>query len=183
MNSTYVYIGRFQLPHIGHELVIKKALEKTNELILLVGSSNATRNKKNPFLYIERKEMLEKIVKKYSKDARIYILPLPDFKDDTSWVDEIKRLVSSVASNNEIVITGCRKKGDDSTYYLHIFPDFKSDLIEEINVDSEVVSSTQMRNIFYSGKIISPTLISDEVRQYLEEFKVKNIGIYNDLKK
>lgn len=39
MNQVYVYIGRFQLPHVGHESVMKHALGNCDHLVLLVGSS------------------------------------------------------------------------------------------------------------------------------------------------
>ena len=53
-----IYIGRFQPLHIGHEQVIRNALERVETLIIIVGSSDMARTPVNPFLYDERAAMI-----------------------------------------------------------------------------------------------------------------------------
>lgn len=54
------FLGRFQPLHNGHLQVIKKAFELTDNLIMLVGSSNVSRSIRNPFTFEERKCMIWK---------------------------------------------------------------------------------------------------------------------------
>ena len=58
MSKVYVYIGRFQIPHFGHESVMKHAINEGDEVLILIGSSNTPRSRKNPFSFEERKEMV-----------------------------------------------------------------------------------------------------------------------------
>lgn len=57
--KVYVYIGRFQMAHKGHEETIKHALEQSDRLVILVGSSDLARDSKNPFTFEERKQVLD----------------------------------------------------------------------------------------------------------------------------
>ena len=47
--DNLIYIGRFQLPHVGHINVIKQALAISNRVIVVVGSPGIARSPKNPF--------------------------------------------------------------------------------------------------------------------------------------
>ena len=182
MNQVYVYVGRFQLPHIGHESVMQYALDKSDHLVLLVGSSGNERSVKNPFTFEERKEMLEAVTSRMHKNKKVSILSLPDFPTDKEWTDEVQRLVSSVIKENDaITVTGCRKTGDESTYYLHLFPEWKTDFISEINFEGiDVISSTKAREFFYKSEAL-PEILSHEVKHYLSDFKVKKDYVFEKL--
>lgn len=182
MSKVYVYIGRFQIPHVGHESVMQYALDKSDHLVLLVGSADDERTTKNPFTFEERKEMLEVITGKMHKNKKVSILSLPDFSTDKEWTDEVQRLVSSVTEEDDaITVTGCRKTGDESTYYLHLFPEWKTDFISEINFEGvDIISSTKAREFFYKDEEI-PEIISSEIRKYLSDFKVKKEYVFEDL--
>ena len=70
---TGLLVGRFQAPHIGHNLIIDKALELCDETVVLIGSAQEERTFKNPFSYAERKMFLQKM---YGDALQIY--PLDD---------------------------------------------------------------------------------------------------------
>lgn len=182
MSKVYVYIGRFQIPHVGHESVMQYALDKSDHLVLLVGSADDERTTKNPFTFEERKEMLEVITGRMHKNKKVSIISLPDFSTDKEWTDEVQRLVSSVTEEDDaITVTGCRKTGDESTYYLHLFPEWKTDFISEINFEGvDIISSTKAREFFYKDEEI-PEIISSEIRKYLSDFKVKKEYVFEDL--
>lgn len=86
-----LYIGRFQPFHKGHLLVVRKALEDCNTLVIAVGSSQENRTKKNPFTYEERKLMIERSCQVGSfilARKKIIVVPVPDrleYSDDASW--------------------------------------------------------------------------------------------------
>ncbi len=182
MSKVYVYIGRFQIPHVGHESVMKHAINEGNDVLILIGSSNTPRSRKNPFSFEERKEMVQNITNKYKGNKKVSILALPDFEKDQDWVDEVQKLVSS-SSNKEdqIFITGCQKTGDESTFYLKLFPEWKSDFIQEVNFEGiDVISSTKIREMFYEN-IPIPDVISLETKEYLSLFKEKNKVLFESL--
>ncbi|MDI6977129.1 adenylyltransferase/cytidyltransferase family protein [Serratia sp. Se-RSBMAAmG] len=180
--SLYVYIGRFQIPHFGHASVMKHALEKGDKVLILIGSANTERSRKNPFSFEERREMVEGVIaglkEKTGRDIPVDILPLNDFESDQAWVDEVKRLVPQEA---DTFITGCRKSGDESTFYLSLFPEWKEDFIFEVNVEGmDVISSTKVRELFYKGEAI-PDVIAPSTKGFLERFRVGNGDILASL--
>lgn len=173
MMKKYVYIGRFQLPHIGHERIIEHAIKNADKFTLLVGSVNAPIDKKNPFTFEERKEMLtricERIKAETGKDIPIEIIPLKDFNDNDQWVQEVKRLTLS-KPDEEVFLAGCKKDGDGSTFYLDLFPEWTQDFIEEISYPGiEVISSTKLRKMFFDGEIL-PDVISKTTKEYLNNY-------------
>lgn len=62
-------VGRFQLLHKGHEQLINLGLEMCERFVVLIGSSNESRTKDNPFTFEERKEMIKTI---YGDKVEIY---------------------------------------------------------------------------------------------------------------
>jgi len=50
--SRALIFGRFQPFHLGHLMVIKWALEKFDELVLLVGMANESHTLLNPFTQV-----------------------------------------------------------------------------------------------------------------------------------
>lgn len=177
--SVYVYIGRFQIPHFGHESVMKHALEKGDKVLILIGSANTERSRKNPFSFEERYEMVNGVIGRLKEETGrnipVYILPLNDFESDQEWVDEVKRLVPQQA---DTFITGCRKSGDESTFYLNLFPEWKQDFITEVNVEGmDVISSTKIRNIFFSEGSM-PDVISKTTQRFLDKFKIEKSEVF-----
>lgn len=142
--NTLVFIGRFQPFHNGHKAVIDKALEKADKVIVLIGSSFAARDLRNPFTFEERKEMIESV---YS-DQNVLCLPLSDYPySDQKWISKIQELVKNNTNENEkIGLIGHSK--DHTSYYLNLFPDWGS--VEVENVDE--INATFIRNQILSYK-------------------------------
>lgn len=172
--KKYVYIGRFQLPHIGHEAVIRHAIENADSFTLLIGSSNVELSNKNPFTFEERKRMMEavceRVKKEKGKDINIEILPLPDFDDNDRWVEEVKSLTRT-KKDETVYLAGCKKDGDASVFYLDLFPSWKMDLIEEVSLPGiDVISSTKLRELYFNGKDL-PNAVSEDVKNILNDMK------------
>jgi|AGFT01.1.fsa_nt_gi cytidyltransferase-related domain len=203
--KVYVYIGRFQMTHRGHEEVLKNAIEKADRVVLLVGSSELARDPKNPFTFDERKTVLEAMAQRIASEewskgrsVKINILPVHDYTyNNTKWLKEVQNQVASVSNSTDIVLTGCRKEGDASTFYLDFFPHWKQDFIEEVltvnpavpaeyrEQDSKVnptpaFSSTALRNQFFSTKQV-PSGLPAETQEFLEKFVVNKPEVLNNL--
>lgn len=144
-----VLIGRFNPPHIGHEKLVRNALEKCNKkLFIIIGSDLTIRTNQNMFFVNERIEML-KLCFGESEIQNIIFLSMPDYNNPKIWVDEVKRLtfeqISALESKNSNIsmgIFGFNK--DASSYYLKMFPEFEQMIIENSYFDC--LSSTSIRN-------------------------------------
>lgn len=54
-------VGRFQMLHKGHESLINEGLDLCERFVILLGNSEESRTKKNPFTFEERKEMIKTV--------------------------------------------------------------------------------------------------------------------------
>jgi bifunctional NMN adenylyltransferase/nudix hydrolase len=151
--DALVFIGRFQPFHKGHKEVVDAALEKAQQVVIIIGSAYAPRNIRNPFTFEERKEIIQAVypVERY---PNIRIVGVPDFPyNDQKWIKSIQEKVEAVAGDQaKIGLIGHSK--DESSYYLKIFPNWSS--VEVPNVDG--INATDIR---------SDLLVTDNVGEFL----------------
>lgn len=170
-----VFIGRFQPFHNGHKEVIKKALELTDNLIVLIGSSNVSRSIRNPFTFKERKALIQKC---FSNNIFKAILPLNDYPyNDSRWIVEVTSKVYDVIekppSKVKIALIGHTK--EDTEYYLSLFPSFDYvEVPETINLNA-----TEIRTQYFKEGTVNNS-IPDYVKHFLTIFK--NSSYYVSLK-
>lgn len=97
-------LGRFQPPHIGHVNVIEAASKDADEVIVVVGSAQASYTTKNPFTAGERIEMLQAALgARGVKNA--LLIPIFDLNRHAEWVAYVESLVppfDEVVSNNPL---------------------------------------------------------------------------------
>lgn len=161
MRDALVFIGRFQPFHNGHRAVIDAALEQAREVVVVVGSSFAARNIRNPFTFEERKAMIEACftepqhfayegVQGRVKTPRVKIVPVSDYPyDDNKWVNAIQKIVDeTVPHAKDVGLIGHSK--DNTSYYLNIFPRWKNH-VEVPNVDG--INATDIREDMMCGDI------------------------------
>lgn len=159
MRDALVFIGRFQPFHNGHKAVIDAALEQAKEVVIVVGSSFAARNIRNPFTFEERKAMIEACftdTKYFSYDGaqgrvkspRIHVVPVSDYPyDDNKWVNAIQSIVDqAVPDAKDVGLIGHSK--DSTSYYLNIFPRWK-DHVEVDDVGG--INATDIRKMMFDG--------------------------------
>ncbi len=94
-----LFVARLQPFHLGHLHAIKKILEKYDFILIAIGSSNASRQRPNPFSFEERKSMLIKVLTRENLIYRCKIVGVPDMADD-EWTGEIKQY------EFDVVVTG-----------------------------------------------------------------------------
>lgn len=150
MRDALVFIGRFQPFHNGHKAVIEAALEQAKEVVVVVGSSFAARNIRNPFTFEERKAMIEATFPYHTLDGlgRLHIVPVSDYPyDDNKWMNAIQRVVeATVPHAKDIGLIGHSK--DHTSYYLEIFPEWKNH-VEVPNIDG--INATDIRKMLFDG--------------------------------
>jgi nicotinamide-nucleotide adenylyltransferase len=82
-----LFVGRFQPFHLGHLGAIKAALERVEELIIIVGSGEYSHSDKNPFTAGERVEMIRAALKEAKMDPERYqVIPIRDVHIHATWV-------------------------------------------------------------------------------------------------
>ena len=146
-----VFIGRFQPFHLGHLEVINQALTAANHVVVLIGSSGAPRNHRNPFTFDERSQMLLNSIPGHLQ-TRVRVRPLEDAAyNDNRWIHSVQTQVTRAAwefgytSEPNITLIGHSK--DASSYYLNMFPQWKS---TEVGNFREL-DSTRVRNSYFSN--------------------------------
>src|SRR3989338_3284592 len=95
-----LFVARLQPMHKGHLHAIKKILEKYDSILIAIGSSDASRQRANPFSFEERKQMVKTVLKNENILDRCEVVGIPDIADDKKWVEEIKKY------DFDVVITG-----------------------------------------------------------------------------
>jgi len=157
-----VVIGRFQPPHVGHERVLKFALQHCRTLIVLIGSSDQHRSPKNPFTFIERESM----IRRADLSGDIRYRPIHDHPyNDNAWVTEVRNSVNDIAAGGRIALIGFRK--DSSSYYQGLFPEW-----DYIEVPSQygTFNATDIRNQYLQDSPIISEFLADGVRAFLKDF-------------
>lgn len=125
MKEFGVFIGRFQPFHNGHLAVVKDALTKVKTLVIVIGSSNAARNIKNPWSAFERQTMIGACLSSEEFD-RVEFVHVNDYTyNDTMWVSHVQDKVGDeiYVPDEEVLIFGRDK--DYTTYYLNLFPQWQ----------------------------------------------------------
>ncbi|KYQ79412.1 nicotinamide-nucleotide adenylyltransferase [Acinetobacter lactucae] len=170
-----VFIGRFQPFHLAHMQTIEIALQQSHYVVLALGSAQMERNIKNPFLAIEREQM---ILSNFSleEQKRIKFVHVVDVYNDKKWVKQVKSLVNSVIEpNSKVGLIGHFK--DESSYYLRLFPEW---IMVELDSLKDSISATPMREAYYRGEIQTEFFPVGTIR-FLDEFK--NTEIYAELQR
>lgn len=138
-------IGRWQLPHKGHEGVIQHAFSIADQVVIVIGSAFRSANPKNPFSYEERRAML---LSSFSPEQRrrVKFVGVRDVYCDGRWVQQVAQGVQAQAvPGARITLVGFEK--DASSYYLSRFPEWAYvDAGSTMNVDA-----TQLRQHLFGG--------------------------------
>lgn len=160
-----VFIGRFQPFHLAHMLTIEIALQQSRNVVLALGSAQAERNIKNPFLASEREAMILSNFGDEDKQ-RIHFVHVIDVYNDEKWVKQVKSLVNQVVQpNSKVGLIGHFK--DESSYYLQLFPEWTMVELESLKAS---LSATPMREAYYRGEIKTQAFPKGSI-QFLEKFQ------------
>lgn len=198
-DTLTVYIGRFSPFHAGHASVLRRALQTSDKVLVLIGSSGGPRTIKNPWTYEERAVIIRNWA--YSEESglspaeqdRLHFAHLHDtIHDDAAWAQRVKAAVAEVMPHTEtqIRLTGSAK--DSSAYYLKMFPEWGLDLVEpEVEHNGQPYHSTRVRGEFFcvapprgegsTGVYYGSGLASTE--EFLRQFRRERSAEYARLKR
>ncbi len=106
------YIGRFQPFHNGHRAMVEHIVDEVDELVLGIGSADASHTVRNPFTAGERVMMVSKAVQ--DVDVPTYVVPIEDIDRNAVWVSHIQSMSPSfdvAYSNNPLVVQLFEERG------------------------------------------------------------------------
>lgn len=88
-NKTGVVVGRWQCPslHKGHKHLINRVVEKSAQLVLIIGEAPISYTDRNPL----PSGIVERMLKESYPEAHIYIVK--DYPDDNIWSGEIDQIL------------------------------------------------------------------------------------------
>jgi nicotinamide-nucleotide adenylyltransferase len=113
--TTGLFIGRFQPFHKGHLATVRFALDKVDQLVIVVGSAQKSHEPKNPFTAGERIRMIKETLDSEKIDAnRIMIIPVPDVDVHSLWTRQVDMLVPKydvVFANDPFTLMLFRERG------------------------------------------------------------------------
>ena len=143
--DALVFIGRFQPFHKGHKTVVDAAVEQAKEVIIVVGSSFASRDIRNPFTFEERKAMIKAVY----PQPEVKVVPVSDYPyDDNKWVAAVQSVVYSAMkfTPDPIKIGLIGHEKDGTSFYLKIFPTWGNVAVH----DSTGISATNIREKLFA---------------------------------
>ena len=144
-------IGRFQHLHIGHVEMIKQGIERCDQILLLVGSSQESSTVRNPFPCSLRIEVIEAVFKKEIQERRLFVGDIQDLtnEDDHSlaWGDYVFEVIEDWKGQYGIVADlGYMVYGNDEerqTWYRNEHVDDVKQLV--LDRGTLPISATKMR--------------------------------------
>jgi bifunctional NMN adenylyltransferase/nudix hydrolase len=175
VKKVAVYIGRFQPLHNGHTHIIDAAFKDYDALIVLVGSSNQAREVRNPFSFEERERMIRAYRNEYNGGAGIlFVRPLYNFLyNNAKWIQYVQETVNRVIDeggwkNVEVTIVGSDR--DDTTWYVHAFPQWKQHLFPKVPEGQELSATNLRHRLFQNAYTESWDDAPSTTLAFLQEF-------------
>lgn len=107
-----ILIGRFQPFHEGHLRLVEEILPDVDELVIGIGSADASHTLRDPFTGGERIMMIHKTVE--DTQTTTYAVPLEDIDRNAVWVSHVQSMSPNfdvAYSNNPLVIRLFREAG------------------------------------------------------------------------
>jgi len=98
-------VGRFQPFHSGHEQLVSEIATEVDELVVGIGSADASHTVRNPFTAGERMVMISNVLADIP--VQTYVVPLEDVERNAVWVSHVESMCPPfdvVYSNNPLVI-------------------------------------------------------------------------------
>ena len=89
-------LGRFQPLHKGHLKVILDAADRDKDIVIAIGSPQKSDEKDNPFSSLERRTMIEAVLKARKVSAKV--LEIPDIEGDAGYVRHVEKIVGGRAA-------------------------------------------------------------------------------------
>jgi len=114
-------IGRFQPFHEGHLRVVEDIVDDVDELVVGIGSADASHTKRNPFTGGERVMMVQKTLEQF--ETTTYVVPIEDIDRNSVWVSHVKSMAPAfdVAYSNNPLVVRLFREADVEVHQTEMF--------------------------------------------------------------
>ena len=173
-----VVIGRFAPVHKYHIKSLLARAAKYDHVIVLLGSANKALNQKNPFMPEFRASMIRAALRDHGVDvSKFTFVPLKDYPySNNRWVLQVQKIVDQCKENLrtctpnewETVLVGVDK--DDTTFYLKLFPQWKSDVIApEFSANATDIRKAMFENNLESVRDLLPESTFEDLKLWMTQ--------------
>ncbi|MCR6623353.1 MAG: nicotinamide-nucleotide adenylyltransferase [archaeon YNP-LCB-024-027] len=172
MYNRGLYVGRFQPFHNGHLECVKYVLDKCKEVIIVIGSAQASHTLDNPFTAGERIEMIRLALQEGGIElSKCIIIPVEDTLNNNHsiWVSKVRSMTPKfdvVFSNSPLTKKLFEEEG------------FKVEGIPYIN--REYYSGTNIRKLIICGgdwKKYVPKSVYDYIKSVKGEERLRDLSM------
>lgn len=201
MSTKYnigIVIGRFQPLHVCHlSEVIIPALNESDTLVILLGSSQRPRTPKDPWTDEERANMIfagledsglnvNRLTPYFFRvgaaDKNIHIIPLRDcLYSNSQWQLNVQEKIRNVIDHEKsgrahpnngktIAVNLFGVNRDETTFYLDMFPQWNSKVLVADGT-KDVVNGTMCRHALFGAEDPAKLQLTPSVNKFIEEWK------------
>lgn len=165
--SRVLFVGRFQPFHLGHLHMVRGLSPDFDEVILIVGSSQASHTAKNPFSYDERRRMIQGALEAEKLD-NVRLVPVPDVGIHSVWLSQLLAQVpvfQAVVSHDPLT--------------RRLFQEAGHELLDRPLLEREVYSGSEVRQRIREGEdwtpLVPPT-VGVLIREIDGEARIRSLG-------
>jgi bifunctional NMN adenylyltransferase/nudix hydrolase len=160
-----IFIGRFSPFHLGHKVLLDKALEVAEKVVVVLGSHNRAKNIKNPWSSEERKHMIELALTSDEKSRVNFVFMNDYLYNDNQWLATLQGKIAEATNDAEdIALVGFNS--DDSSYYLKLFPKW-----QYYNCPTQYnFHATKIRDFIFHKDCAFKECVHPEVAKYLNDW-------------
>ena len=166
-------VMRAQPLHIGHVKLIKRMLDECEKVIILLGSVQEQGTERNPYPYVLRKQMIQKVFA-HELD-KITVLGMFDINNPTQWGAFVLDFLQESLPEHprpDVYYAG-------SEYDAQWFRDILKNIVIENRVDYNFpyVSGSMVRDMIKIGDNRWKDFVPDEIHQMIEDYKTLAKGV------
>jgi bifunctional NMN adenylyltransferase/nudix hydrolase len=152
MRKVSVFIGGFRPFHIGHNEIVKSALNQTDYLVMVLGSYKKAINTRDPLDANIREEIIRaSLTDEYLERIRFVRVEDYEYNDD-KWIAAVNTAVANAglpwhSGPTKYYLAGMNK--DHTSYYLNKFPNYSS-IICDVDSNTIPINSSDIRDAWYA---------------------------------
>jgi len=161
-------VGRFNIFHKGHESIIEKALEHSENVFIFIGSAQESGTERNPLPVQLRKSIIESI---YETNSRVKIYTMNDLTHENDITHDWGRYVLDTVKEKANITPDVMVYGNDESRNNWFSDEDKTDVI-----------ILDRGNINISATIVRAFVKNNEYENFCNNTNEKIWKYYNELK-
>ena len=175
MFQTGLAIMRAQPPHIGHIKLINRMFKECKNAVIILGSVQEQGTERNPYSYIQRKEMLQKIFAGKPEAKRLKILGMFDINNPTQWGAFVMDFLQEACPGEPLPEVYYAGSEYDAQWFRDIFANIQIE--NRVDYDFPYVSGSMVRDMIKIGDKRWHDFVPEEIHQMIEDLIPSQKGV------